>query len=141
VWNISCRTHCNILPLLSNVLPMYDEICKRTVNFIKSCINSDCVLVNRLTYRGIHFEQMRSPIGRSALTCGKRNGVYNSKKFDNSTVQHWYESNISEELRSNFLLLLEMIFVTDGSFYVAINDAPFCSRHDLVSFISLVCTE
>jgi len=58
VWNISYRTHCNILPLLSNFLPMYDEICKRTVNFIKSCLNCDCVLVNRLTYRGIHFEQM-----------------------------------------------------------------------------------
>jgi len=43
-----------ILPLLSNALPMYDEICKRTVNFIKSpCLNSDCVLVNRLTCRGI----------------------------------------------------------------------------------------
>jgi len=47
---------------------------------------------------------------------------------------------ISEELRSNVLLLLEMIFVRDGSFYVINNDAPFCSRQDLVSFISLICT-
>jgi len=125
VWNISYRTHCNILPLLSNVLSMYDEICKRTVNFIKSCLNSDCVLVNCLSYRGIHFEQMRSPIGRNALTCGKRYDVYNINKFDNSIVQHWYESSISEELRSNVLLLLEMIFVRDGSFYVSNNDAPF----------------
>jgi len=119
---------------------MYDEICQRTVNFIKSCLNSDCVLVNRLTYRGIHFEQMPSPIGRNALTCGKRFGVYNINKFDNSTVRHWYESNISEELRSNVLLLLEMIFVRGGSFYVSNNDVPFCFRHDLVSFISLICT-
>jgi len=58
-------------------------------------------------------------------------------KFDNSTVQHWNESSISEELRSNVLLLLKMIFVKDGSFYVSNNDAPFCSRHELVSFISL----
>jgi len=96
---------------------MYDEICKRSVNFIKSCLNSDCVLVNRLTYRGIHFEQMRSPIGRNALTCGKRYDEYiNINKFDKFTVRHWYESNISEELRSNVLLLLETIFVRDGSF-------------------------
>jgi len=60
VWNISYRTHCNIFHLLSNALPMYDEIFKRAVNFIKSCLNSDCVLVNRLTYRGNYFEQMRS---------------------------------------------------------------------------------
>jgi len=75
---------------------------------------------------------MRSPFGRNALTCGKRYGVYNINKFDNSTVRHWYESSISEELRSNVLLLLEMIFVRDGSFYVGNNDAPFCSHHDLV---------
>jgi len=140
VWNISYRTHCNILPLLSNALPMYDKICKRTVNFIKSCLNSDCVLVNRLTYRGIHFEQMRSPIGKNALTCGKRYSVYNIIKFDNSTVRHWYESNISEELRSTVLLLLDMIFVRNGSFYVGNNGAPFCSHHDFVSLISLICT-
>jgi len=85
---------------------MYDEICKRIVNFIKSGLNSDYVLMNRLTYRGIHFEQMRSPISRNALTCGKRYGVYNINKFDNFTVRHWYESYISEELRSNVLLLL-----------------------------------
>jgi len=43
-------------------------------------------------------------------------------------------------LRSNVLLLLEMIFDRDGSFYVSNNDAPFCSRQDLVSFISLIYT-
>jgi len=76
----------------------------------------------------------------SADTFGKRYGAYNINKFDNSTVRHWNESNISEELRSNVLLLLEMIFVRDGFFYVSINDAPFCSCHDLVSFIFLICT-
>jgi len=67
---------------------------------------------------------------------GKRYDVYNINKFDNySTVQHWYESSISEELKSNVLLLLEIIFFRDGSFFVSNDDAPFCSRHDLVSFI------
>jgi len=42
------------------------------------------LLVNRLTYRGIHLEQMLSPIGKNALTCGERYGVYNITKFDNS---------------------------------------------------------
>jgi len=42
-------------------------------------------------------------------------------KFDNSILfRHWYEINISEELRSNVLLLLAMIFVRDGSYYVSI---------------------
>jgi len=90
---------------------MYDEICKGTVIFTTSCLNLDCILVNQLTYRSIHFEQMRSPIGRNSLMCGKRYGEYNINKIDNSTVRHWCESNIAEKLRSNVLLLLEMIFL------------------------------
>jgi len=69
-------------------------------------------------------------------------GVYNINMCENSTFRHWYDSNVSEELRSNVLVLLfEMIFVRDGSFYVNINDAPFCSRNDIVSFISFICDE
>jgi len=34
VWDVPYRTHCNILPLLCNEHPLYDEICKRTANFI-----------------------------------------------------------------------------------------------------------
>jgi len=86
----------------------------------------------------IRFAKRKNRIGRNALACGKRYGVYNINKFDNSTVRSWYESIISEELRSNVLLLLEMIFVRDGPLYVTINDAPVCSRHDLVPFIFMI---
>jgi hypothetical protein len=141
VWDIPYRAHCNILPLLSNVLPLFDEICKRTANFINSCLKSDCILVNKLTYRAIHFEQMRSPIGRNAFTCCKRYNVDKIVRVDRATVQRWYEGNISEELMSKVILLLELIFVRDGSFDVAINGAPFCSRHDIVSCIASLCTE
>jgi len=70
---------------------MYDEICKRAVNFIKIVPKVRlCILVNRLTYRGYHCRQMRSPIGRNALMCGKIYGEYNINKIENSTVRHWY---------------------------------------------------
>jgi len=48
------------------------------------------------------------------------------------TILLWYESNINEEFSSNVLLLLQIIFVRDESFFVTINDAPFCTCHDLV---------
>ena len=77
VWDVPYRTHCNILPLLCNELPLYDEMCKRTANFINLCLTSDSVLIKRLVYRAIYFERMGSTIGRNALTCCMRYGLPN----------------------------------------------------------------
>jgi hypothetical protein len=140
VWDIPYRTHCNILPLLCNDLPLYDEICKRTANFLNSCLTSDCELVKRLVHRGIYFERMRSPVGRNAMTCCKRYGTFRIESINRSIVRHWYEGEVTEELLSKVLVLLELIFVRDGSFEVTANEAPLYSRSDIISFISSICT-
>ena len=121
-------------------LPLHDEICKRTANFINSGLTSDCELVKRLVHRGIHFERMRSPVGRNALTCCKRYGTFNIEGINRSTVRHWYESEVTEELLNIVLVLLELIFIRDGSFEVTANEAALYSRSDIISFISLICT-
>jgi hypothetical protein len=66
VWNLPYQTYCNMLPILCNCLPMQDEICKRTANFINQCLNSHCELVSQLVHQGIYFECVRSPVGRNA---------------------------------------------------------------------------
>ena len=33
VWDLSYQTHCYLLPLLSRCLPVFDEICSRSMNF------------------------------------------------------------------------------------------------------------
>ena len=38
IWDLTYHTHSNILPLPCSCLPMYDEICKRTANFINQCL-------------------------------------------------------------------------------------------------------
>jgi len=45
IWDLPYHTHSNILPIRCSCLPMYDEIYKRTANFIDQCLNSDCALV------------------------------------------------------------------------------------------------
>jgi hypothetical protein len=56
-------------------------------------------------------------------------------------VHKRFNSIISDELLSEVLVLLELIFIRDGSFEVAaIGAAPLYSRQDAISFISLVCT-
>ena len=142
VWNIPYQTHCNILPILCNCLPMYDEFCKRTVNFINQCLNSDCELVNQLVHHGIYFERARSPVGRNALICCKKYNASDIQSINSNMVHKWFNSTITDELLSKVLVLLELIFIRDGSFEVsAIGAAPLYSRQDVISFISSICTD
>ena len=38
VWNLPPSAHCFILPLICNCLPVFDEICRRSVNFTRACV-------------------------------------------------------------------------------------------------------
>jgi len=69
-----------------------------------------------------------------------RYGLCNIRNFDSFTVQHWIEGTLTEELLSDVLVLLELIFIRDGSFDVTANEAPLYSRSDIISFISSICT-
>jgi len=98
------------------------------------------LIVKRLVYRAINFERMRSPIGRNALTCCMGYSLVNIRNFDRFTVRHWFEGTVTEELLSDVLVLLKLIFIRNGSFDVTANEAPLYSRFDIISFISSICT-
>jgi hypothetical protein len=141
VWNLPYQTHCNILPILCNCLPLHDEICKRTANFINKCLNSDCVLINQIVHHSIYFERARSPVGRNALSCCIKYNVSNIQSVNSNTVQNCFSRSITEELLSKVLVLLELIFIRDGSFEAAApGAAPLFSRQDVISFIASICT-
>jgi len=53
VLDLPWATHNHLLPLLSNSLPIYDEICKRSASFIAACLCSDCNLVKSVVNYGI----------------------------------------------------------------------------------------
>jgi hypothetical protein len=60
------RTHCNILPLLCNELPLYDEISKRiqpTLLIRISLVTAHWLSVLFTVHRGIYIERMRSSVG------------------------------------------------------------------------------
>ena len=46
IWSVPYNTHGNILYGLSGDLPIYDEICKRSLHFIATCLHHSCDLIN-----------------------------------------------------------------------------------------------
>ena len=131
----------NILPILCKCLPLYDEICKRTANFINQCLHSDCVLVNQIVHHSIYFERARSPVGRNALSCCLKYHASNIQSVNSNTIHNCFFRSIDEELLNKVLVLMELIFIRDGSFEAtALGAAPLFARQDLISFIASICT-
>ena len=75
VWALPNDTSCDVLYLIANVLPVFDEICRRVLNFIRSCCNSESQLIKYVANFGVNCAKMYSPIGRNALFCSLRYNI------------------------------------------------------------------
>ena len=62
-------------PLHSQCLPLADEICRHSLNFIKTCICNNSSLVRAVTNYGIQYGRYNSILGHNMLYCAQ---VYNS---------------------------------------------------------------
>jgi hypothetical protein len=64
-------THCNVAAL-SNRLPLYDELCNRTINFHCGCLKSKNCIIRNLTNYTMFDEGAQSPHGRNIrFICSK----------------------------------------------------------------------
>jgi hypothetical protein len=72
VWNLPLSAHCFILPLICNCLPVFDEICRRSVNFTRACVSHESSLIRQVATYGIIFARSESPLGRNAMFCAER---------------------------------------------------------------------
>jgi len=73
VRGLPFQTHGVMFPLLSQYLPDLDEICRRSLNFVQSCIRHESASVQFIALHGLH-PRSRSLIGR--------NGVYYAERFN-----------------------------------------------------------
>ena len=64
-----------IVYLIADVVPMFDEICRRAMNFISTCYQLGSELVSYVINCGLYFEHMNSLIGRNAVCCSLRYGI------------------------------------------------------------------
>jgi len=65
------QTHGVLLPLLSQCLPMLDKICRRSLNFVRSCIRHESAFVRFIALHGL-YACSRSLFGRNVVFCAQR---------------------------------------------------------------------
>ena len=69
VLNLPFDSHSYLLPLLSDTLPVFIEICRRSAKFIVNCLNCSSSLVKFVTKYGISIARYNSFVGRNVLFC------------------------------------------------------------------------
>ena len=71
VWSLPANAKSDGVYLVAGVIPIFDELCKRMLNFVSSCYHSDSDLV-RFVVRHAVDARMNSPLGRNVVFCSLR---------------------------------------------------------------------
>jgi hypothetical protein len=72
VWELPYNTHCFFIPLLGNCLPLLDEICRRFLNFIRSCFVHKSNLIPLVAISAICYFRSNSFLVHNILFCMER---------------------------------------------------------------------
>ena len=67
VWGLPGSAHSEILPVISDGLYIMDELQKRSIKFIYSCVVSECAMVHRLARFALSVDGMNWILGQHAI--------------------------------------------------------------------------
>ena len=119
IWNIPANSHCDLVYLISDNLPIFDEICRRVHNFIFKCLTCESDMVRDIAYFGLH-NLSNSPIGRNAIFCRLKFHDLNSRpimfnaKLSVRSVQSQFLYNLSNDSLCTARMINELILIREG---------------------------
>ena len=140
IWNLPFCTHSQLLPLISKCLPLFDEICRRSLNFIRTCALHDSVLIRSVTQYGAIYARGLSILGQNVLFCAQRyhrsihDVIYNPT--DSSIVSFAHNSaDFETHMAAN--LLAETLMLRDQ--VLSFSDGFSLSSDELNVIINYIC--
>ena len=118
LWSLPYDSNRINVALMSNTVPLFDEICRRAINFIYSCLNCDSDFIRSIVLHGVNVARINSPIGRSAAFCSLRyNNCINNlcdTKLSSFVCFARFKSELSPNLLAHANVLREAILIKDG---------------------------
>jgi len=142
--NLPHNSHCYLLPLLTDTLPFFDELCKRSARFIISCLFSPSQLVRSMMWHGVVVAKYNSIMGSNALFCCERFGwspdqfVLNLVNLSNNVFIDYYRAGLEDVEKHNAFSLLELLFIREGTFVLS-NELSL-SKAEINDIINCIAT-
>ena len=119
IWKLPFSTHCYLLPLLCQCLPVYDEICARSLNFIYRCVSHDSELIRFISQYCIKYGRSQSCIGRNSMFCMRRYNCNADKICSglmNDVIKSFCVTSAESHHAATANLLREIMMVRDNFF-------------------------
>jgi hypothetical protein len=117
VWKLPCDSSCLNVTLISDTVPLLDELCRRVMNFINTCLSCDSHFVREIVLHGISAGSL-STIGRNAIFCSLRYNMHTrdigNKKLTGSRCLELFKNKLNVESIDRATALREVIYVREG---------------------------
>lgn len=116
VWRLPFRTHSFLLPLISNILPFYDEICRRSINFLRLCFFHSSSLIRFIARHGILYGNLSSFLRQNLYFCSNRFScsVHNVLYCTNMYI---LSETFDDTMMDNARMLLELLLLRNSTLH------------------------
>jgi len=88
------------LSAVSGTSPIYDELCRRFLNFMTKCNSSDSKLIRFVIGHAVYCARVQSPVGRNYVLCYERYGSKVEDEFTSGVKSICRVNDVSMELSS-----------------------------------------
>jgi len=122
IWKLPQQAHCFLLYLISGCLPVFDELCRRSMSFVRTCLSHDSYLIRFVANYTVVHARSQSFLGHNVLFCAHRyhfsvNICTRLSSFDN-LVKSFVQNTIDDNMRCFIKLLYELIMLRERRLYL-----------------------
>ena len=121
VWELPNTFRSDYLSIVSGTSLIYDELCRRFLNFIATCHSSDSELIRSVVKHAILCARVQSPVGRNYVLCYERYSFKVEDEFRSGLKSSCCSSEISMQLSfidcCHITFALELIKLRAGILY------------------------
>jgi hypothetical protein len=117
LWKLPYDCRSVNVAVVSNTVPLYDELCRRVLNFVRTCLHCDSPLVQAIVTNGVSAG-MNSPIGRNVAHCSAyfnlSVGNIGASKLRSCDCSNMFNSKIDTQSAIQANVLREILLIRDG---------------------------
>jgi len=106
------------LPILIQCLPLFDETCRRSINFIRSCLSNESSRDRHISQYAVFHSRPLSCLGQNVLFCMRRYNcsIRDLRESANNIIKSFTFRLFDENMHCTANFLFELIMIKKQSF-------------------------